>query len=679
MQNRSGNSHSHSGHEMKQGGGHQSHKGHRSHHETMVMDFKRRFKICLALTVPVLALSPMIQSFLGVEGKLAFPGAFVILFLLASAVYFYGGWPFLKGLYTEVASRHPGMMTLIAVAITTAYVYSSAVTFGLPGKVFFWELVTLIDIMLLGHWIEMRSVMGASRALEELVRLLPSDAHLVAEDGSVKEVPVDTLVKGDRFVVKPGEKVPTDGTVVAGATTVNESMLTGESVPVSKGTGDAVVGGAINNEGSITVVVEKVGAETFLAQVVTMVREAQETRSRSQDLANRAAFWLTLIALTAGTATLVSWLLLGKDLAYAIERMVTVMVITCPHALGLAVPLVVSVSTSLAATSGLLLRDRAAFERSRLIDAVVFDKTGTLTMGQFGVQGIIVFESMDEEEILRLAASVELLSEHPLAQGIVAEAQDRGIEFSPGEGFKGIQGKGAVASVEGREIMVVSPGYLDEQGLSVDEGPLAPHYAEGRTVVFVLEGQVVLGAVALGDSIRDESREAIERLQSMGIQCIMLTGDHHKVAEAVSKTLGLDGFMAEVLPDQKAVKIRELMEKGLRVAMTGDGVNDAPALATADLGIAIGAGTDVAVETADVVLIRSDPRDVAAIFELARATYRKMVQNLVWATGYNLFAIPLAAGVLVTRGIVLSPAMGAFLMSVSTVVVAVNARMLKIK
>ncbi|MDF1536036.1 MAG: copper-translocating P-type ATPase [bacterium] len=643
----------------------------------MVADFKRRFKVCIVLTFPVLVLSPMIQSFLGIEGRITFPGDSLTLFLLASVVYFYGGWPFLKGLFTEVGARRPGMMTLIAVAITAAYFYSSAVVLGLPGKVFFWELVTLIDIMLLGHWIEMRSVMGASRALEELVRLLPSEAHLVADDGSVKDVPVDSLVKGDRFLVKPGEKIPTDGKVAEGTTTVNESMLTGESVPVHKGTGDAVVGGAINNEGSITVTVEKVGKETFLAQVVTMVREAQETRSRSQDLANRAAFWLTVIALGAGSLTLIVWLFLGQDLAYAMERMVTVMVITCPHALGLAVPLVVAVSTSLAATSGLLLRDRAAFERSRLIDTVVFDKTGTLTEGLFGVQGIVPSGGIGKEEILRLASSVENLSEHPIARGIVAEALTRGITIPQADDFQAVKGKGARAVVEGRKIMVASPGYLREKGLHFDEGPLSPYYSEGQTVVFVLEEDTPLGAIALGDVIRTESVEAVERLHAMGIRCVMLTGDHERVAAAVSGSLGLDDYFAEILPDQKAARIRELMDNGLKVAMTGDGVNDAPALATADLGIAIGAGTDVAVETADVVLVRSDPRDVAAIFELARATYRKMVQNLAWATGYNIIAIPLAAGVLAGQGIVLSPAMGALLMSLSTVVVAINARMLK--
>ena len=657
----------------------EKHGGHASHHEHMVADFKQRFFVSLFLTIPILALSPLIRSFIGALENLSFPGDIYLLFFLSSAVFFYGGWPFHKGLFRELRGKNPGMMTLITVAISTAYVYSAVVVFGLEGKVFFWELATLIDIMLLGHWIEMRSVMGASRALEELVKLLPSQAHRVMEDGSVTDVPVEDLVKGDLFLVKPGEKFPTDGSVVGGSTTVNESMLTGESAPVQKRAGDSVVGGAINNEGSITVRVERVGEETFLAQVVEMVKKAQESRSRSQDLANRAAFWLTIIALTVGTGTLVTWLLVGQDFAYAIERMVTVMVITCPHALGLAVPLVVAVSTSLAATNGLLLRDRAAFERSRSIDAVVFDKTGTLTEGLFGVQGILPFAGADEEEILRLAAAVENLSEHPIAHGIVNEAANREIDVPGAKGFEALMGKGAVGTVEDRQIMVVSPGYLDDEGIIWDESVLEEHFNQGRTVVFVVENRQVLGAIALGDTIRQESSEAIARLHAMGIKCIMLTGDNAKVAQAVSSTLNLDQYFAEVLPDQKAGKISELMGSGMKVAMTGDGVNDAPALATADLGIAIGAGTDVAVETADVVLVRSDPRDVAAIFELARATYRKMVQNLVWATGYNVFAIPLAAGVLAFKGIVLSPAAGALFMSLSTVVVAINARLLTMK
>lgn len=653
--------------------------GHHDHHRMMVADFKRRFKVCLAFTVPVLILSPMIQSFLGIDGKIGFPGDQMVLLIFATVVFFYGGWPFLKGLFSEVSQKQPGMMTLIALAITVAYAYSSAVLLGLEGKVFFWELVTLIDIMLLGHWIEMRSVMGASRALDELVRLLPSQAHLVREDGSTEDIPVDQLEKDQLFVVKPGERVPTDGKVVKGATTVNESMLTGESTPVSKKEGDQVVGGAINNEGSITVKVEKTGEETFLSQVVTMVRNAQDSRSRSQDLANRAAFWLTVIALTAGGLTLAAWLMAGRDFAFAMERMVTVMVITCPHALGLAVPLVVAVSTSLAASSGLLLRDRGAFERSRLIDAVVFDKTGTLTEGRFGVSAVITLDDgTSEEKVLELAAAVERSSQHPIALGIVDHADRKNVEVPNAEDFESISGKGARASVEGVTVSVVSPGYMAEKGITVDEKPVREYYEKGQTVVFVLAGDKVLGAIAVGDVVRKESSEAVKRLKEMGIRSIMLTGDREEVARSVSGELGLDDFFAQVLPEDKAGKIKELMDQGMKVAMTGDGVNDAPALATADLGIAIGAGTDVAVETADVVLVRSDPRDVVQIFSLASATYRKMVQNLIWATGYNAFAIPLAAGVLASKGIILNPAMGAVLMSLSTVIVAVNARMLKL-
>jgi len=668
-----------------QGKGHTAHKqsqghnhGHQDHHRMMVADFKRRFFVSIILTVPVLALSPMIQSFLGIAGTLQFPGYSYFLLLLSTAVYFYGGWPFLKGLTSEVGNGQPGMMTLIAVAITVAYGYSGAVVLGLEGKVFFWELVTLIDIMLLGHWIEMRSVMGASRALDELVRLLPSEAHLVKEDGSTEEVRVDSLKKGDVFLVKPGEKIPTDGTVVEGATTVNEAMLTGESTPVSKAEGNDVVGGALNNEGSISVKVMKTGDETFLSQVVAMVRTAQKSRSRSQDLANRAAFWLTVVALTAGVTTLIAWLLAGREFVFAMERMVTVMVITCPHALGLAVPLVVAVSTSLAATNGLLLRDRAAFERSRNIDAVVFDKTGTLTEGRFGIRGIINLEGGSEEEILNLAAAVENHSEHPIARGIVAEAKKRSLKVPEASEFEAIKGKGARASVNGRTITIGSPGYLKEQGITIEGNELQGHDEKGNTVVFVIEGKKALGAIALGDVIRPESSEALSRLSRMGIRRFMLTGDREEVARTVAGELGLDDYFAEVLPENKADKIRELMDQGMKVAMTGDGVNDAPALATADLGVAIGAGTDVAVETADVVLVRSDPRDVAAIFELARGTYRKMLQNLAWATGYNVIAIPLAAGVLAPKGIILSPAVGALLMSLSTVIVAVNARFLKI-
>lgn len=647
-----------------------------NHHAHMVADFRRRFWVSLVLTVPVLALAPLIQSFLGVEDAWSFSGDSYVQFGFASAIFFYGGWPFLSGLRDELAKRQPGMMTLIAVAIGVAYVYSTLVVFGLAGEVFFWELATLIDIMLLGHWIEMRSVMGASAALEELVRLMPAEAHRIHQDGSVEDIPVDELHKGDRVLVKPGEKIPTDGVIVEGRTTVNEAMLTGESKPVEKGEGDRAIGGAINGESAITMEVEKTGAETYLSQVVELVRHAQESRSRSQDLANRAALWLTVIALTAGTLTLVVWLGAGRDFQFALGRMVTVMVITCPHALGLAVPLVVAVSTSLSAGHGLLIRDRSAFERARGLQAIVFDKTGTLTEGRFGVTDVVPLEG-EEEETLRLAAGLESQSEHPIATGIVKEARDRGLSIPTPQEFKAIPGKGAQATVGGHEIKVVSPGYLQEQEIELHDSRVSSLAEQGKTVVYVFVDGELNGAIALADVIRPESRAALAGLREMGIQVMMLTGDSKAVARWVAEELELDDFFAEVLPDQKAAKIQEVKSRGLVVAMTGDGVNDAPALVEADVGIAIGAGTDVAVESADIVLVRSDPRDVLSIVSLARATYRKMVQNLWWATGYNVVAIPLAAGILYRQGIVLSPAAGAILMSLSTVIVAINARFLR--
>ncbi|WP_210534587.1 copper-translocating P-type ATPase [Thermosulfurimonas marina] len=647
--------------------------GHAAHHAHMIADFRRRFWISLALTVPILFLSPMLRKLLGL-GALAFPGDRYLLFGLASVVYFYGGWPFLRGLFSEVQQRRPGMMTLIAVAITTAYGYSSLVTFVLPGKVFFWELATLIDIMLLGHWIEMRSVMGASRALEELARLMPSAAHRILSEGSTEEVPLEALRPGDRVLVRPGEKIPADGWVVEGRSAVNEAMLTGESRPVEKGPGDEVIGGAVNGEGSLVVEITRTGAESFLSQVIELVREAQESKSRTQDLANRAAFWLTLIALSGGALTFFVWeVFLKKDLAFALERTVTVMVITCPHALGLAVPLVVAVSTALAAKRGLLIRNRAAFEQARNLTAVVFDKTGTLTEGRFGVTKVLAWEGHSPEEILRLAASVETHSEHPIARA-VAEAAS---ETYPVEDFRALPGRGARARVAEREVLVVSPGYLREAGLEPPAEALELS-EKGHTVVFVLVEGKLSGAIALSDRIRPESREAISALKARGLKCFMLTGDNARVARAVSEELGLDEFFAEVLPQEKAEKIREVKARGEIVAMTGDGVNDAPALAEAHVGIAIGAGTEVAIETADIVLVRNNPLDVVTIIDLARATYRKMVQNLFWATGYNAVAIPLAAGVLYQYGVLLSPAMGAVLMSLSTVIVALNARRLKI-
>ena len=653
-------------------GGDSSHDAHQGH---TVADFKKRFWVSLALTVPILALTPMLQEWVGLGNALRFPGDLWVLFALSSAVFFYGGKPFLAGIYRELKSREPGMMTLIAIAITTAYVYSSAVVFGVPGMIFFWELATLIDVMLAGHWIEMKSVMGASKALEKLARLMPSEAHRLAEDGSVVDVPLGDLTPGDRVLVKPGEKLPADGTVVDGATSVNESLLTGESMPVEKGKGDEVIGGSINGGGSITVSIDRTGEESFLSQVVELVRQAQSSRSRAQDLANRAAKWLTFVALGGGAVTMLAWMLFTDvDFAFALERTVTVMVITCPHALGLAVPLVVAVSTSLAAGNGLLIRDRRAFEAARNLTAVIFDKTGTITEGRFGVTDVLVFgDEMDEKRLVELAAAVESFSEHPIAQGIVKEVE-RPVSASD---FNSIPGKGAEARVDGHRVVVASPGYLREQGLSAPDGRAEALASKGRTVVFVVVDDEVRGAIALGDVVRPESKEAVARLKEMGIKTMMLTGDNRTVAEAVAAEVGIDEVIAEVLPAEKADKVEEVRRRGFTVAMTGDGVNDAPALARADVGIAIGAGTDVAVETADIILVRSNPLDVVSIIELSRSTYGKMVQNLWWAAGYNIVAIPLAAGVLYSFGILFGPAVGAALMSLSTVIVAVNARFLK--
>jgi Cu2+-exporting ATPase len=662
----------HAGHDQKSSG-----EDHGNHHAMMVADFRRRFWISLALSVPVLALSPMIQQFLGIEGRLDFPGATFALFTLSSVIFFYGGLPFLKGVVEELKNRSPGMMTLIAMAITVAYAYSSAVVFGLEGKFFFWELATLIDVMLLGHWLEMRSIMAASSALEELARLMPAEAHRINADGNVTDVALDELVSGDRVLVKPGEKVPADGRVTEGESSVNESMLTGESAPVSKSAGAGVIGGAINGEGSLTVEVQKTGSDSYLAQMTELVRQAQASKSKTQNLADRAALWLTIIAISVGLITLVVWYgLAGQEFVFALSRMVTVMVIACPHALGLAIPLVVAVSTSISARSGLLIKNRDGFERARGIQAMLFDKTGTLTRGEFGVTDVVpLTDSFDESAILKYAASVEAHSEHPIARGIISTVE----ESLPVEDFKSIPGKGAQGRVDGREVKAVSPGYLAEMGLEISDDRMGALSGQGKTVIYVIIDGEPVGAIALADIIREESREAVRQLQEMGIKCLMITGDNRKVAGWVAEELGLDDYFAEVLPDQKAAKVREIQATGLKVAMTGDGVNDAPALAQADVGIAIGAGTDVAVATADVVLVKSNPLDVVSVVKLSRATYRKMLQNLGWATGYNVITIPLAAGVAYGAGILLEPAAGAALMALSTIVVAVNARILKVE
>ncbi len=663
--------HEHHGqHGEKPPGGHAGGHG----HDAMLADFRRRFAVSLVLTVPILTLTPEVQEIAGVE--FAFPGQELALLLLATVVYLYGGWPFLAGFVKEVQTRRIGMMTLIALAITVAYVYSAAVALGVtPGMGFFWELATLIDIMLLGHYIEMRSVMGASRALEALVRIMPSEAHLLS-GGETVDVPVSELAVGDAVLVRPGEKVPVDGEVTGGASSVNEAMLTGESRPVRRAPGDRVIGGALNGEGALTVRVTATGQETYLAQVIALVRQAQESKSRTQDLANTAAFILTVVAVTVGAVTLGAWLALGQDLAFAVERAVTVMVISCPHALGLAVPLVVAVSTSLAAGTGLLIRDRQAFEAARDLGVVIFDKTGTLTEGRFGVTTAVPLGDEPEEAVLASAAALEAVSEHPIAQGIVDEARRRGLSIPGAANFRALPGVGVEGDVAGRRLRVVSPGALEGAGIAVDDDRLRAARTRGETVVYLVEGGQALGAFALADVIRPEAREAVAELRSMGYRCVMLTGDSRTVAAAVAADLALDDYFAEVLPHEKAEKVREVQREA-RVAMVGDGVNDAPALVQADVGIAIGAGTDVAVESADIVLVRSDPRDVANLMRLSKRTYRKMAQNLLWATGYNVVAIPLAAGVASGAGIVLTPAAGAVLMSVSTVIVAVNARLLR--
>ncbi|MFP4406952.1 MAG: copper-translocating P-type ATPase, partial [Spirochaetaceae bacterium] len=641
------------------------HHDHTEHHRMMIRDFKRRFYVAIILTIPVLALSPLIQQFFGFT--FGFSGDRIAVFGLATVIFIYGGWPFLSGLVSELKQRAPGMMTLIGLAITVAYVYSAAVTFGLEGSPFYWELATLIAIMLAGHWIEMTSVLSASSALEKLAQLMPSEAHRKTGD-EVEDVPLPEIQKGDLLLIKPGEKVPSDGVVVNGESYIDQSMLTGESKPVRKAAQDKLIGGSINGDGSLELLVEGAGEESYLSKVINMVREAQAAKSKTQALSDRAAFWLTIVAITVGVATLAAWLVVGRDLQFSIARMATVMVITCPHALGLAIPLVVSVSTSKSAQNGLLIRNRTAFENARKITTVVFDKTGTLTKGSFEVTSVDSHsDDFDREQLLAFAAALESQAEHPIGKGIVARAQSEEIDVPGADGFEAIKGKGVTGRVKGKTVAVVSPGYLEEHGIGRPEGA---DNAGDVTRVFVLVGEKLAGSVALSDAIRPESYKAIEALHKRGIRCWMLTGDNTETAKAVADELGMDGYFAEVLPDEKQDKIKELQSKGEYVAMTGDGVNDSPALAQAQIGIAVGSGTDVAAATADIVLVNSNPIDITALILFGRATYRKMVQNLIWATGYNVVAIPLAAGVLYGAGIILSPEVGSILMSLSTVIVA---------
>ncbi|MBC7778150.1 MAG: copper-translocating P-type ATPase [Phycisphaerae bacterium] len=636
----------------------------------MIADFLRRFWICLVLTVPVVAISPMFQMAVGYHFD--FPGRDWVSVALGSIIYFYGGWPFLSGLWDEVRRRQPGMMTLIGVAITVAFFYSTAVVFKVvEGMDFYWELATLIVIMLLGHWLEMKSVAGASKALELMVKMLPAEAHMYHGD-MLHDMRVDELKIGDLVLVKPGEKIPVDGTVTEGNSSVNESMLTGESVPVQKTDGAKVIAGALNGEGSLKIRVDKSGKDSYLNKVIALVQEAQSSKSQTQHLADRAAKWLTFIALGVGFSTLAVWLAKGQTLAFALERMVTVMVTSCPHALGVAIPLVVAISTAMTARRGLLIRNRTAFENSRLITAMVFDKTGTLTEGKFGVSRIEpIGGNFDKNSLLATAAALEQESQHPIAQGVVAAAKVAGLKLPSVSNFASITGKGVMGEIGGKKISIVSPGYLKEKGMAL---PAAGNAAE--TVVFVLENEKTVGFIALSDQIRPDAAETVKQLKNQGIKVFMATGDNETVGKAVAKELGLDGYFTQVLPHQKVEIVKDLQAKGEFVAMTGDGVNDAPALAQADVGIAVGSGTDVAAETADIILTDSKPSDVLGLVNFGKATYRKMVQNLWWATGYNVVAIPLAAGVLYPH-FVLSPAMGAVLMSLSTIVVAINAQLLK--
>ena len=649
------------------------HAGH-DHHAMMIDDFKRRFYVVLVLSVPILLLSEMIQHWLNIQ--ISFTGSQVVLLLLSSVVFFYGGWPFLKGWLDEMKEKNPGMMTLIGFAITVAYIYSVATVIGLKGMDFFWELATLILIMLLGHWIEMKSIAGASRELELLVQLMPDDAHLVHGD-HIMDVKTETLKEKDVILTKPGEKVAADGIIADGETYLDESMLTGESKPVNKRKGDKVIAGSINGNGAIRITVSHGARESYLAQVIKLVQDAQQSKSKTQLLADTAARWLTIIAMVAGIATFLVWFISGKELAFAIERMVTVIVICCPHALGLAVPLVVAKSTALSAQHGLLIKNRTAFENSRKITTLVFDKTGTLTVGKFEVSKIVShIDGLQEKELLKYASALEQNSEHPIATGILQKAKELAIVIPVAGDFNAITGKGVEGTVDGINIKVVSPGYLKEKNLLFPEKFSAD---ATETVVFVLIHEKLAGYITLSDTIRPESAEAIQILNKEKIKSILLTGDNKQVAASVAGKLGMTSFFAEVLPHQKLEKIKELQDSGEFVAMTGDGVNDAPALAQADVGIAVGSGSDIAAETAGIVLVNSNPQDVVSLIQFGKSTYRKMVQNLVWATGYNIVALPLAAGILYKNGILLTPATGAILMSLSTVIVAVNAGMLRVK
>ncbi len=659
--------HNHAPHE------HAHHDKHEGHSPDM---FKHKFWLSLLLTLPTLMFSSAVQSWLGVSWM--FPGSDYLPALFGIIIFFYGGLIFLKGAKAELADKQPGMMTLISMAITVAFGYSLAVTLGLvDGMDFWWELATLVTIMLLGHWLEMASVMNAQGALSELAKLLPDEAELVT-DGNTKKVPVGQLKVGDTVLVRPGAQIPVDGEVVKGESDVNESMLTGESKPVAKTVGASVIGGGINGSGALTIRVTRVGSDTALAGIMKLVAEAQSSKSKTQILADQAAFYLTFVALGAAALTWIGWAAAGQSAGFILERVVTVLVIACPHALGLAIPLVTAISTTLAAKNGLLIRQRMALEAARNIDVVLFDKTGTLTKGEQGVVEVVAEGGQDN--LLALAAAVETESEHPIARAIVAAAKQHKLTVAAATNFSALSGRGAKADVAGKTIHVGGPHLIQELQASLPQAiqqAAERASAEGKTVVYVISGRTVQGAIMLADVVRDESKEAVATLQAAGKRVAMLTGDAEGVAAWVAKELGITEYFAEVLPEHKAATVKKLQADGSRVAMVGDGVNDAPALTQADIGIAIGAGTDVAIESAGIVLASSDPRGVAKIIVLSRSTYRKMLQNLAWATGYNALAIPLATGLTAGLGFVLSPALGAVLMSLSTIIVAINAQLLR--
>lgn len=656
---------------------HEKQKEYDKHAGHSVKIFSRKFFVSLILTVPIVLYSDLPKNLFGWTAPTFFGSQYIML-VLGSVVFFYGGWVFVAGAFRELRARLPGMMTLIALAITTAYLYSLYATFS-GVEPLFWELATLITIMLLGHWMEMRAVQGAQGALQELAKLLPDQAEVI-RNGKTKIIPLTELQIGDIVLVKPGGKIPADGKIIEGQSGVNESIVTGESKLVDKKSGDEVIAGTINGDGSLKIEVTKIGEKTFLAGVMRLVAEAQASKSRLQILSDRAALLLTIIAVASGSATLFGWLFAGSAVAFAVTRLVAVLVIACPHALGLAVPLVASISTRMAAQNGFIVKQRLALEAARSVDIVLFDKTGTLTKGEFGVDTIIPASGFEESEILELTASVNSHSEHAVAKAMVREAEKRKIKLKEVKQFQRIAGQGAKGKIGDKEIFVGSELLLKDLGVEIKKEVISKTTqlaAQGKTVVHVISGKEYIGAIALVDVIRNESREAIEMLKNEKVKVAMITGDSEDVASWVARELGIEKYFARVLPEKKSEKVKILQEKKLKVAMVGDGVNDAPALTQADLGIAIGAGTNVAIESAGIILVKNDPRDIPKIIKLSRLTYSKMMQNLFWATGYNVIALPLAAGVLVSRGILLEPALSAVFMSASTVIVAVNAMLLR--